>query len=112
MEFGFNWSNLTIPGLTQQCTGRDYYTVECLNKLFCPQIKSWLINTGVVLIAVYILHLYVIDWLIIPGLRLYLKQDHNLLWIEIEISKIRYWLKDRVMDALAIFIFLIVVMYR
>lgn len=103
----FSITDFKIPGLYQNCTGKDYYSVECLNKLFCPQINHWLINTALVLVIVYILHLWVIDLVLkyintIEGINL--SDTDKRFW--------KYWLKDRLMDIMAIFIFLILVMYR
>lgn len=97
-----NLSNLSIPGLTQECVGKDYFSIECLNKNFCPQIHSWMIQTGIVLVAVYILHEWVIDFFI------------DILFSGSKEQKlfIKYWIKDRLTDVLAIFILLVVLMNR
>jgi len=48
-----NVSDWGLGFLKQNCTGKDYYTIECLNKNFCPQISDHLINWGMRLVIIY-----------------------------------------------------------
>ena len=48
-----NISDWGLDFFKKNCTGQDYYTIECLNKNFCPQISDHLIKWGIRLVVIY-----------------------------------------------------------
>lgn len=50
--------NSTGKWITRQCTGKEYFSVECLNKLFCPQLTTYFVNVGISLLVLSV----VVQW--------------------------------------------------
>lgn len=59
-----NLSDWGIGFLQKNCTGRDYFSVECLNKNFCPQISGHLVRYGFIVVVLYFIIKILTDFFI------------------------------------------------
>ncbi len=103
--------NLSIWNLTnetffnRECVGQDFYTVECLNKNFCPQLQSYFVNTGIYLVVGYLILNFVTTWFFYSGYKFLgiesLKnKDLNLKW--------QMWVKDHMITAFLIYVVVVI----
>lgn len=54
MNISLNFSNLKQPA--DICKRGEHYSVECLQHNFCPQMQDWILNAGIAVSVIYLLH--------------------------------------------------------
>jgi len=61
--FNITWNTTSASTImSRECVGDAFYSVECLHKHFCPQLSSYFVNAGIVIVILYLIYCWVGWW--------------------------------------------------
>lgn len=82
--------NSTAPNI-YACKGANMYSVECLNRLICPQISQHFIKMGIIIVIIYVLSSWLLNWYFSKGYLKYFPPNNKFFGNFEEIETRAYW---------------------
>ena len=70
----FNFSSITE---VDTCMTGTKYSIECLHRLICPQLNSYFIRTGIILVISYIVIGWLLWWFLNYGYKYTSNEKHK-----------------------------------